>query len=570
MQSINTEQNQRERIRIVRKNKIWELALVGLIGIVIGGLIVWGLLRSSAPPPTPDFSQTQLKEPPVTVQLVAATQKENSISADLKLIAPALADQEIKVKADPKTEPTTVRTDGEGKATVSIIYSPSEKERLITVTRNGTEVGRVNFPLPKIEPRTVEKPPVVPPPVTIAVTRTALEEDDRIRAELEISVDKNGKPQSEIQVQLTSTRGNADTLIFEKNNRTDQQGRVKVQLTSKQFGSRTIAVTHNGEPVGQDEIYLPKIEPRTEIKTEIKEKVVVVPPPIEIEVRRMVEEDNRIRADLELTVKKEKEDPRADVPLQLTSTQGSDRFTFEKSNRTDGQGKVSAQLTAGQFGPRKITVTSNGEQLGQVNFYLPEVSPRVQIVEKPVEPPPQPTKRLVRLKVEGSDNVPLTDATVKISGKPVKANNDGVFETEVGKNQNAVEVEVERDGYETPQGESTYKRSLLLNVVEAQVYLFTVALSPVLYSVEVPSEALEVLPDDPNVSLDRLRYGFYVKSSLSDPLKVKANLTTDRRRLLFPFDSSLKLNEKSIWIEIRQGNRRDPLWREKLPFREVR
>jgi hypothetical protein len=544
-----------------------------LLGGVLGGFIGWTI--HPEPPPIVSLSEKQLREPPVTVQLVAATQQENSISADLGLIVrgsdgTVLASQEIQVKADPKTEPTTVRTDGNGKAPVSITYGPSEKERLITVKHNGTEVGQVNFPLPKIEPRIVEKPTGVPPPITIAVTRTALEEDDRIRAELEISVkDENGKPQSEIQVQLTSTRGNADTLIFEKNNRTDQQGRVKVQLMSKQFGTRTIAVTHNGEPVGQDEIYLPKIEPRTEIKTVIQKQF----DPIEIEVKSAtVQDNNRIEADLELTVRNPAGTPLANREIQVTM----DSKLPPTKVRTDDQGKAIVPITYSQPETRLIRI----EEVGEAKIYLPEFSPRTEVKEVIKPAPVPPPKRLVRLKVEGSDNVPLTDATVKMNGKSVTANKDGFFETEVEENQNAIEVEVKKEDYETPQGESIYKRSFPLDVVEGQVYPFqvhnfTVTLSPVLFYVEVPPEALENLPDVPLDKLKELKYQFYVGFSPGKPPKVKADLEPDRKGISFSSDLSLNLDKKSIWIGLwrgtpqdRLGKLRDPLWKGMLPFRK--
>jgi hypothetical protein len=419
-------------------------------------------------------------------------------------------------------------------------------------------LGQDDVTLPEIQTRVVEVPRE--PRVTVDVVEATLQEDGRTHAAaLELTVrNEDGTLLKNTQVKIQSDQ-QSDTLPETVG--TNSQGKATTPLTYRQPGQRTISVNQKGNRLGQGEVFLPKIEPRTEIKTVIEKQPVIVPPPVEIGVRSAkVFDDGHIRADLELTIRKDGT-ALANQTIQVTT----DSQSKPTMARTDGQGKVTLSLTYTQPEKRTIVVEQDSQKVGQAEVFLPEV-----------QPPSQPPKRLVRLRVEEGDNKPLIDATVQMSGKSVTANTDGFFETTV--DQNAVEVEVTKNGYETPQGESIYKSSFPLDVVGGQVVYFLppVTLSPVRYSVDLPVTKLrEIIPTlfNSDVSLDQLKklgYQFYVKSSTGE---APAHFTPDRKRVWFSFDSSLNLNpnlnQGSIRIEVRQGNRRQPLWSEQLPFRKT-
>jgi hypothetical protein len=640
MQSINTEQNQRERIRLVRKNKIWELALVGFVGIVLGGLIVWAIRPSHEPPsmvsppsPTPDPSKTQLEfdppsrladgshrtlirvnlydqagkpvpnqvvqvtstektdilqdttstnqegvaffpitysqpgtrkiavlsngkplvqrdrdflevpqsEPPVTVEVGEATLQEDgrthvaALELTVRERGVLLGNTQIQVISDHRSDtlfPEIISTNPQGKATVRLTYH-EPGQRTFTVKRNGNPWGQDDVTLPEIQTRVVE------PPVTVGVVEATLQEDGRIRADLKLTIrNEDGTLLRNADVQVTSDHP-SDLLSMSVH--TDAQGQATVPFTYEKPGQRTITIKRNRREVGGAQIELPKIQ-----LPEPPPKPVPTQATVRLERTALQENDSKL-AVLIITVKDAAGTPLEDVPMTIVSDKGEAIFPATVNTNPDGQ--ASCSLTYEQPGTRQMTVNWKGKQLGQFKIDLPAITP-----------PKPATKRLVRVKVEGNDKVLLTDATVQMNGKLFKANQNGVFETEVEANQNTVDVEVETDGYETLQGKSIYKETLPLDAGDA-VYFFPVILKPVLYYTEVPSKARKKLPSDPNASLDEFQ--FWVSASRGDP-RVEVRLITDRKRFLFPFNSKLKLDQNSLlYFEIWQRGR--SLWDGQLP-----
>jgi uncharacterized protein (DUF111 family) len=419
--------------------------------------------------------------------------------------------------------PATVNTNQQGQASCSLTYQQSGK-RNITVTSDGISLGQQSLELPehRLQPPDITIPQ--PSKATVLLVSSSLREDGRMIAVLEVTVkDKEGKALENVPVALKSEKNEA---ILPSTVNTNQQGQAFCSLTYQQKGKRNITVKSNGISLGQQSLELPEVRRQP--------PDITIPQPSQatvLLVSSSLREDGSTLAFLEVTVKDKEGKALENVPVALKSEKND--VILPSTVNTNQQGQAFCSLTYQQKGKRNITVTSNGIPLGQQSLELPELR------RQPTE------KRMVFLRVLGVDKAgtrPLPDATAHMNGTLIEdANQDGIFQTDIGDSQDSVQIQVQRTGYETPQGSSVYEDTLQIPP-NVQNYFVSVTLFPMLFFVELPPDW--EIPQKPGI-------GFVAKRSAQDKEGVQGRL--DGGRVIFPYASFIRA-DGNVYVEMRQGS----------------